>query len=148
MAPIGTSRKLGAGVNLPPPNTEMQCRFHRVLAVVALVLSLASPWALLQSVAWVGMLVKFSRGAGLAQAVSMTFDGQHPCSLCKTIEAGKAKERQQPRQSQRAGKEVNLFLPPPSVALIPPRVPGVPTDAFLIPSARREPPPTPPPRHA
>ncbi len=57
----------------------------RALVVFALCLSIGAHWATLQSVAWAGMLVQYSQHTSLAQAVAETFDGQHPCGLCKAI---------------------------------------------------------------
>lgn len=43
------------------------------------------PWACLQSVGWVKMVVSYSRHTSLMEAVSMTFDGRHPCKICKAV---------------------------------------------------------------
>ena len=67
--------------------------------VLTLSLSLGAHWALLQPVAWVGMVITYSRDASLAEAVSKTFDGQHPCALCKVIQEGRQDSRQ-PNQQQ------------------------------------------------
>ncbi|HLP77276.1 MAG TPA: hypothetical protein VK327_10195 [Candidatus Paceibacterota bacterium] len=72
----------------------------RYAAVLLLVLSLGLHWAFLQSVAWVGMIANFSRDASLTEAVSKTFDGDHPCCLCKAIEKGRAEEKQQEQKQQ------------------------------------------------
>lgn len=60
-----------------------------------LVLTLGLHWALLQSVAWTGMIISYSQDNSLREAVSMTFDGQHPCRLCKAIQQGRTEEQQQ-----------------------------------------------------
>jgi hypothetical protein len=39
----------------------------------------------LQSIAWVGMIVTYSQEQGFAQAVADTFSGERPCSLCNAI---------------------------------------------------------------
>jgi len=41
---------------------------------------------LMQVVAWSGMLVSYSRDNTLTEAIGMTFDGEHPCPMCKAIE--------------------------------------------------------------
>mgnify|MGYP006289436687 CR=1 FL=1 len=41
-----------------------------------------------QSVAWVNMIVEFSQTSDLADAVVMTFNGSSPCKLCKAVDAG------------------------------------------------------------
>jgi hypothetical protein len=63
------------------------------LIIVALAGSIGLHWAFLQSVAWVSMVVTFSQDAPLSEAIAKTFDGQHPCKLCKGIAAGKKSER-------------------------------------------------------
>lgn len=47
----------------------------------------------LQLVAWTGMLMNFSKTESFQEAVSKTFDGEHPCQLCATLaEARKSPE--------------------------------------------------------
>lgn len=66
----------------------MLTRLQKWLVVLALVLSIGGHWAFLQSVAWVGMAVTYSKDASLSQALEKTFDGHHLCKLCKLIRAG------------------------------------------------------------
>ncbi len=54
--------------------------------ILALVIGMGGHWVVLQSAAWARMLVDYSRDASLAVAIEKTFDGQHPCSLCKRID--------------------------------------------------------------
>jgi len=42
-------------------------------------------WGFLQSVAWLTMIASYSQTTTLPEAVAKTFDGKHPCALCKTI---------------------------------------------------------------
>jgi hypothetical protein len=63
------------------------------LIIVALAGSIGLHWALLQSVAWVSMVVTYSQDAPITEALAKTFDGQHPCKLCKGIAAGKKSEQ-------------------------------------------------------
>lgn len=63
----------------------------------------------LQVVAWGGMLARYSQDRALAEAVEMTFDGDHPCPLCCAIE----KARTQPDHAltaQPAPDAPQLFL--------------------------------------
>ena len=53
-------------------------------------------WAVLQTVAWTGMVVEYSKNSGLGAAVSKTFSGKAPCKMCRAIEAGKQKENRLP----------------------------------------------------
>lgn len=59
---------------------------------------------LLQAVAWTGMLVKYSQNVSFVDAVEMTFDGDHPCPMCKAI---KKQETARP-----ALKEMTTLLRP------------------------------------
>lgn len=68
-------------------------RLGHVLLIVALLAATGSHWAVLQSVAWTTMLADNLRNGSLTEAVQRTFDGEHPCSLCKQITAGKKSEK-------------------------------------------------------
>lgn len=50
------------------------------------------PWPILQAVAWTTMLANNLRAQPFSEAMTRTFDGQHPCNLCKAIAAGKKSE--------------------------------------------------------
>lgn len=65
------------------------------LCVLALTVSVGGHWALLQCVAWSGMLLQYSQTMPLAQAVAYTFDGDHPCKMCRAISQGQQDEKQQ-----------------------------------------------------
>ena len=43
------------------------------------------PQGILQTIAWGQMLSSYSRQAGLEEGLRQTFDGRHPCELCKRI---------------------------------------------------------------
>jgi hypothetical protein len=68
-------------------------RCGRILVVAALVLSTGAHWAALQTVAWTTMLANNLCSDSFSQAVSETFDGEHPCPLCKAIAAAKKSEK-------------------------------------------------------
>jgi hypothetical protein len=70
----------------------------RFAATLVLVLSLGLHWAFLQTVAWTGMIISYSHGSSFKEAVTKTFDGKHPCSLCKVIQQGRAEEKKQDQQ--------------------------------------------------
>jgi hypothetical protein len=73
-----------------------------------LVVSLGLHWALLQTVAWTGMLITYAHDAPLHDAVAKTFDGQHPCTLCKVIQKGRAEERKQEQRQVKPGFKLDL----------------------------------------
>jgi hypothetical protein len=64
-----------------------------MLLVIALASSIGLHWAFLQVVAWTGMVVTYSQSASVPEAVAKTFDGQHPCKLCKEIANAKKSEQ-------------------------------------------------------
>jgi hypothetical protein len=52
---------------------------------LALAWQIGLPQGLLQTVAWGLMLTSYSQESGFGEGLKKTFDGQHPCSLCKRI---------------------------------------------------------------
>src|ERR1043166_9651959 len=72
----------------------MNSRLGKWVVVVLLVIATGSHWAVLQSLAWAGMLVTYSQTAPIAIAIQKTFDGKHPCQLCKAVRAGKESQKQ------------------------------------------------------
>jgi len=115
---------------------------------MVLVLSLGLHWAVLQTVAWTGMIVSYSRGASLREAVSKTFDGQHPCCLCKAIQKGRADEQKQGQGQVKPGSklELGLLWQAPVFDFACPSEPVPAHDAHA--PARRDAPPKPRPRAA
>lgn len=63
----------------------------------------------LQVVAWTGMIISYSKDRTLAEAVSMTFDGEHPCPMCKTIKK---------QQSERTEKINGIAQAPRLIAIL------------------------------
>ena len=62
-------------------------RTRTLQATLALLLLMAmqGPLALLQVVAWGGMLVNYSREGSFIVAVERTFNGENPCALCTQL---------------------------------------------------------------
>jgi hypothetical protein len=119
-------------------------RLGKVLVVVALVATITARWAVLQTVAWTTMLADNLQSAPLQEALTKTFDGKHPCCLCKAIAARKESER----KKEVAAQMQKIEFPPAgeNFALI------VPSQFQLVPQANNfadplaQKPPTPPPR--
>ncbi|MCW5559926.1 MAG: hypothetical protein KIT22_19075 [Verrucomicrobiae bacterium] len=65
-------------------------RCFRLTAAVLVCLSLGLHWAALQSVAWTTMVIERTCSTSLSDALATTFDGRHPCTLCKVVKAGQA----------------------------------------------------------
>jgi hypothetical protein len=65
----------------------------RLFTVLALCGALGLQWAALQSTAWTLMLIENAKKESLARAVKYTFDGAHPCSLCRGISEARSSEK-------------------------------------------------------
>lgn len=61
--------------------------------IVAMLGITGAHWFTLQTVAWTTMLAKNLQTQSLSEAMSNTFDGEHPCCLCKKIVVGKKAEK-------------------------------------------------------
>lgn len=86
----------------------MRGRLLQLLVAATLILGVGRPWDVLQSFAWVSMVVSYSRAYSLADAVAMTFDGKHPCKMCKSIEKGRGEEKSQPPPELKNGSKVDV----------------------------------------
>lgn len=71
----------------------MFARFARVVATLAICYSIGGDWIALQSIAWTTMLIDYSHQCSFKQAIVHTFDGAHPCDMCKHISKGKASQK-------------------------------------------------------
>jgi hypothetical protein len=110
-------------------------------------------WLIFQSFAWATMVVNFSHQGSLSWAISRTFDGQHPCAICISIQQGRQEEQAENKHQHPSVKpdeaptlwcapaRVGLSLPSLLVSEAAPFVPGW-HFGFL------DSPPTPPPRQA
>lgn len=67
----------------------------RKLLAIALILLMQGPAMLVQEVAWVKMLVSYTQERGLKRGLIETFDGNHPCGLCK--KAAEIRQQEQPQ---------------------------------------------------
>lgn len=94
----------------------------RVLLIASLMVSIGAQWVVLQSAAWVGMVVTYSVNAGsVKQGLSDTFDGQHPCALCKVVEKGQQSEKKGPlAPTAKLKLQLLLFCEPAVVFFSPP----------------------------
>ncbi len=79
------------------------------LLVIALSLSIGLQWAVLQSAAWVGMVVTYSLTKSVPVALWMTFGGKHPCKLCKIVERGSQTDPQKQHRAP-AWKRMHLAM--------------------------------------
>jgi hypothetical protein len=89
---------------------QLVSRFPRILIALALAASIGLHWSFLQSLAWVGMFISYSHEASLKAALVKTFDGQHPCALCKQVAQGKQAEKK--AEFEPAGKKFEFSYTP------------------------------------
>jgi hypothetical protein len=82
-------------------------RLSKFLLILALAGSIGMHWVFLQSVAWAGMVVAYSQDDGVSAALAKTFDGEHPCCLCKQI----AKDQQAEKKADLKLKLSKLEFP-------------------------------------
>ncbi|MEM9237049.1 MAG: hypothetical protein AAGB14_09730 [Verrucomicrobiota bacterium] len=77
-------------------------------------------FGVLQLVAWGQMLVEYTGEKGLIRGTIETFDGEHPCDLCRSIT--EAKQEQPPLERTRSGGlEIKNLLIPETSSLAPPK---------------------------
>ncbi len=129
---------------IPYGHKSVFARTGNLFLIVALLVLTGGQWAALQSVAWIGMVASYSEHAPLAEALSKTFDGKHPCCLCKAIDAAKKSEK----KSEIAPPSQKVEFPPLRagfVLIAPPPFEFLSgADAFA--QSFPQEPPTPPPR--
>lgn len=119
--------------------------------VAVLMISIGLHWAVLQSAAWVGMAVAYSVEKGsVVEGLSDTFDGDHPCPLCKAVEKGVESEKQpkdgQPPPSKTKEMKLTLALVSIPRFVFPPVVPEAWITTSSAALSRHERPVTPPPQ--
>jgi len=112
--------------------------------IVALLGATGAHWAALQSFAWATMLASNARTECLTDAIANTFDGAHPCPICKQIAASRNAEKKADLQAGQTRLEYSfdavsvVFMAPSDFNLLPQ---ANDTAASLL-----RPPPVPPPR--
>lgn len=122
----------------------MLAKLTRLAVVVMLLCTVGAHWTILQSVAWMRMAVTFSQDASLAEALVKTFDGKHPCDLCKLVQQGKKSEQRQ--DSQKSQTKIDVFLVSGQESLSAPLMEPLPRLIDRLPDLSSQPPPSPPPR--
>ena len=111
--------------------------------VLALAATLGAHWAALQTLAWTTMLAANLSGENFSAAVSKTFDGAHPCCLCKAIAAGKKSERK--NEINLPSHKLEFLASSEKIVLLSPSVTFLPLKNFHADSILQKP-PVPPPR--
>jgi hypothetical protein len=112
--------------------------------MIALCLSIGTHWAALQSVAWATMLLQNAKYVAITQAVAQTFDGSHPCSLCKGVAA--AQRAPTKAEAQPLTAKPDLFCSTNGTGPRPDTADSIFASLRILASQRFSSPPTPPPR--
>lgn len=76
-----------------------------------------------QVVAWARMLVDYSQKDGLLEGAVKTFDGEHPCEMCKCIEKAKKSDSEKPENRSIVAAKLlpQWFIAPAGIFLETPR---------------------------
>ena len=122
----------------------MLVRFGKFLVIVALVVTVGAQWTVLQTVAWATMLVNNLRTQSVIEAMTHTFDGKHPCCLCKAIAAAKKSEKK--NEFALELKKMEFPPAPENFAIIAPSQFQLLPQADTFADSLTQKPPTPPPR--
>ena len=95
-------------------------RFGRIAAIASLFILVNGHFGALQAVAWGKMLWSFTQQNGsLLVAAKQTFDGEHPCNMCDSIQEAKKQEKKS-TETFAAKQRIELF-PEESGNLLPQR---------------------------
>lgn len=120
-------------------------RALKLTAALLLSLSLGLHWVVLQSFAWTTMLIERTQTTSFATALKTTFDGQHPCKICRVVREGHAAEKKP--ESQLKLQKLEIAAPREIIALLTAPEKSVPVIAVCARwSARSDAPAPPPPR--
>ena len=85
----------------------MRSFLHAIL-ILAIVCAANLHLPVLQVIAWTGMLVSYSQDRSFAEAAEMTFDGEHPCPMCKAIKKQQA-AKHDTLQTPQSSPKLELF---------------------------------------
>jgi hypothetical protein len=103
------------------PNARQRLLPHlaRQALVLFVCLSLGMHWALLQGIAWTGMLLSFASEGTVIEAVEKTFNGQNACALCRKVKEGQSSD-EQPQQKGQTVKKIDAVLVQTARLVTPP----------------------------
>lgn len=85
-------------------------RLAHTLLVITLLLGVGGQWMVLQTAAWAGMFLKYSKEGPISVAISKTFDGHHPCNLCKAVEEGSKESSKPASKTEKQTLKIELFV--------------------------------------
>lgn len=119
-------------------------KFGHCLLILALLGATGGHWAVLQTIAWADMLATNLQTESVGTALTKTFDGAHPCKLCKQISSGKQSEKKSDLPLQI--KKLEFVSQSPAIIFVAPQDSHpVPELVFSVDGLTHRP-PVPPPR--
>jgi hypothetical protein len=71
----------------------VRSRIAIAIAFLAFFLLAGGHWAILQTGAWMGMIVAYAKEGDVPTAISKTFDGKHACAVCSAVQDGRKQEQ-------------------------------------------------------
>lgn len=116
----------------------------RGLTIFALCCAIGLHWLTLQSIAWTSMIIDYSKRGTLCHAIAQTFDGAHPCSLCRVI--NKANSTEKKSDLQLLTPKLDLFCTKHAITLALPFISFDYANSDFRVSEVGHSPPVPPPR--
>jgi hypothetical protein len=118
----------------------------RIVTIFALCCAIGLHWIALQSLAWTTMIIDYSKRVPLRQAITQTFDGAHPCSLCHAVNKGKNSEKKSDLQSP--APKIDMICASRASSLVAPFIQfEYATGTFSVSDSGHSP-PVPPPRES
>jgi hypothetical protein len=118
VSPVGRSAiitLLRVAFSFDPANCvaaeRMGSRIGVFFCAVALLQIAGGHWVVLQTTAWIGMAIHYSQRNGIVVGLAQTFDGAHPCSMCRAIKAAKKQEQKKTPLVQAELKKAFLTSP-------------------------------------
>jgi hypothetical protein len=118
-------------------------RISAILALLAVMQMIGGHWLALQSVAWIEMVIDYSKQSSFSVAFEKTFGGANPCHLCKTVSKGRSQE--QKNEKAKLVVKFEAVLADEAVNLTPETDPVDYQVLAQYHAALKFPPPTPPP---
>ena len=73
-----------SGTDFSLVSSSLKIFLHSLL-MACLLIAGGSHWSVVQTVAWVGMFVRFSQESSFLTSFERTFSGEEPCPLCHLV---------------------------------------------------------------
>ncbi|WP_048810274.1 hypothetical protein [Candidatus Methylacidiphilum infernorum] len=86
-----------------------------ILSLLSLFGILGLHWILILFVAYGKMISSYSSSYGVESGITMTFDGKHPCSICKKVSKEQFKEAKKMAWSKSLKKASPMITPALSI---------------------------------